>query len=730
MTNGLYIKYNNNTYTNYTNGSFEINKKTYICDIDGFVYSLNEKNEKYNNPILVYKEKGDNIFMYSDNVLCDSNGYIYDVNEDNERYKVLRPIEQITFNKQHIKLQVVNDKGELDPNYFITDASNELKIIKNWDGLDVYINQNYTQNERSLTFTLNHNLNSNLKSIVTLIQVGDVLSVELDKTNFNNKEYFFGDEKNITEQIQLDYLPKNEQGEIVTEDINIKLEIKGGNKKAFIKSIEQFIVSNTEQLYKNEDNTITSLEEIIENEIATFITESINEVADVEAEVTDENIDKEILSSNLFEKIPDFLLKQTAEQQVLKFYYENGHFASDEYKSIDEFYDKNNYRVKLNITKTESQITEYYNYTIDYDYDIVEKLETVNFDNAFTAIIENDVLQIKNYGQLFLEGLYTIYRIRIAHTDDYTIYEDCFLVCESNTNKEEEQSTTYSLLTKSRLNKIDDIVEVLEFNCKTSNKRIYIEKYTLAPITVEKQQTYDWLNFEIKNNFVYIKCDNNVFNTTRTALVDVKIGANRYKTYEITQIGFDDYKIIPEYTYYTLEYNENIFNIKVDVYGGYQDLIIIGDECEYKYEIVNKVSHSFYTSYYIKIIPTYNNIHRIKTNVLKFKHSDNIDCEEFVEFEQLFNIKSLPYTVICEENIILDGTSTNYTLNVNTYPYKDSAITCKNNSSWLKTKVVNHEITLTYSENKFNDRNTTITLINNEFPHMKKIVNIKQKGAK
>lgn len=728
MTNGLYIKYNNNTYTKYTNGSFEINKKTYVCDVDGFVYSLNENKEKYNNPILVYKEQGDNIFMYSDNVLCDSNGYIYDVNEDNERYKVLQPIEYIPFNKQHIKLQVVNDNGELDPNYFITDISNELKIIKNWDCLDVYINQNYTQLTRSLTFTLNHNLKSELKSVVTLVQEGDVLSITLDKTNFNNnEEYFFGDEvKNFIPEIQLDYLPVQNK----TEDINIKLEIKGGNKKAFIKSIEQFIVSNTEQLYKNENTITPSLEEIIENEIKNIIANSINEVTDSEVEVTDENINKENLSSNLFEKIPDFLLKQTAEQQVLKFYYENGHFESDEYKSIDEFYDKNNYRVKLNIIKTESQITEYYNYTIDYDYDIVKKVETVKFDNAFTAIIENDELQIKNYGQLFLEGLYTIYRIRIAHTDDYTIYKDCYLVCKSNTNKEIEQSITYSLLTKSRLNKIDDIVEVLEFNCKTSNKRVYIEKYTLAPITVEKQQTYEWLTYEIKNNVVYFKCDNNVFNTTRTALVNVKIGANKYKTYEIRQTGFDDYKIKPEYTYYTLEYNEKIFNIKVDVYGGHQDLIIIGDDCEYKYEIVNRVSHSFYTSFYIKIIPTYNNIHHIKTNVLKFKHSENIDCEEFVEFEQSFNIKSLPYTVICEENIILDGTSTNYTLNVNTYPYQDSAITCKNNSSWLKTKVVNHEITLTYSENKFNDRKAIITLINNEFPHMKKIVNIKQKGAK
>ena len=103
---------------------------------------------------------------------------------------------------------------------------------------------------------------------------------------------------------------------------------------------------------------------------------------------------------------------------------------------------------------------------------------------------------------------------------------------------------------------------------------------------------------------------------------------------------------------------------------------------------------------------------------------------ETIEFTQLFNIKTLPYTIDCENHIILEKDSNNYILNVNTYPFDDSAITCTNTFKWLSCSVHNHQITLKYSQNNFTERECFLTIINNEFPHKKKIVKITQKGAK
>ena len=59
-----------------TSGYFyEVNNNNILCDVNGFVYALNEKDEKYT---LIIDSNNDGIYEYNDGTLCDKNGYLYD----------------------------------------------------------------------------------------------------------------------------------------------------------------------------------------------------------------------------------------------------------------------------------------------------------------------------------------------------------------------------------------------------------------------------------------------------------------------------------------------------------------------------------------------------------------------------------------------------------------------------------------------------------------------------
>ena len=627
MSNKLEIKYYNNsgnmfkTLSLYCCGKYEINKKTYICDNSGFVYkSVEGEKQKHQDPLNYEYNNDKKCYNYSDGTLCDDEGYVYDLDVDNERYRLFEPIQtteneyQITCEKQLITIKVCVDDVENSPNFFISNISDEIEVKKKWDGVDIYLSRNYSQNKRTLTFTVNHLTNSELKSIISIVQDGDVCNIaHIDKTDVKNigiiKYNNWDSNVNIlhTKFYCLQKVPKNDEKYCI-EEINFEIKVSGGSKNCLIKHIEQF------KTVKDENNQ-TSL---------------------------------------------------------------NG--------------DKTNFYV-----------------------------EEVIYDNALQCSINNNILTIKNYGCLSLDEGNVYYIIHICHSDNYEAVTKIGL-CHGEIEEEIQPITTYSLKRRAPI-----INETIYFTNESYTQKIFIPRQGMQNISIQNE--CEWLNNKVVNNFIHIKCNENVYNVERNTLVNVLIGDTHYKTYQITQAPYIDYKIKTKYPSYTLEYNEEFFEIKVDVYGGDKKIEIVSTDNIYEYNIKLIKKHTFFNTYYIKVTPKINLTHNYITETLIIKHI-NDEIYETIEFTQLFNIKTLPYTIDCENHIILEKDSNNYILNVNTYPFDDSAITCTNTFKWLSCSVHNHQITLKYSQNNFTERECFLTIINNEFPHKKKIVKITQKGAK
>lgn len=693
------FKYKENELHLYTNSTekININNKFYYYDNNGFVYDLNDKSERYKNSFLTKSNDTVNgIYHYSDGTPCDKDGNIY-ATIDGEMFKLLQPIKEVSCEKQCVTLNLDT------PNYFISNINKELQYIKKWDCLEIYVNRNNSQEDRSLTLLVHELNNSSSPILVTIIQNGDVYSVNIQQENDVVNETTIEDNIVIKSHKVFYYNPQ-ENSELFT----LKLDINGGNKQAIVKSINQYVISQKEvikQPKKQEEIKNCTLDEILNNEIL--------------------NLNVELPESSIYNvnKLSEYVKNKHKEQEVLRYYYINKKFQN--YEGL--IYDTNGYEVNLIVESTDvmlgNQQTQSFSYYTSFVYQKQYYMEEVDYDNAFDIIIKNDELTIKSYGCLSLEGDIINYRIRIAHAEDYSKYCDVFVSFIKN------KTTSNTPKHLKSLHKSISFDKNFNVSYNKGNKKIFFDRNNLFDINVTKQKQSKWLKTNIVNNYLYLYYDNNVMNEERNDIVTLTNG-DIVKYIKITQEPYVNYHIQTEFNYYNLDYNEDKFIIKIMVYGGNQKLIINDSNCAYKYRIVDLNQYNFFTSYFIEITPTLNEEIQIINNELIFKHGDDENINAIVAFEQEFNENLLFETIICNNVIELEYDSTQYTFNVETYPYDDSAISCKSNFNWLKPIVNKHTITLRYDKNYFNNRSCKLTIYNNEFIDKPKVVEIIQKGTK
>lgn len=681
-------------------GIININNNKYWCDDNAFAYIIKEETRQRNEVLTITEEAVNGIYHYSDGTPCDKEGYIY-ATIDDELFKLLQPIQKVTCEKQCIKLEIDT------PNYFITNADKELQHIKKWVCLEIYVNRNSSQEDRNLTFLIHEMNTSSSPILVTIVQEGDKRGVKIKNEKKEEKKYKFSDDSEFQSHKIFSCQPQEN-----SETLTIDLDIQGGNKQAIVKSINQCVVSKKLVIKKTED--------ISKEEIKNSILDNILNYEISKIELNQDEYELPCNSIYDVNKLSEYVINKYKEQAVLRYYYENDQFQN--YNG--PIYDSNGYEVNLIVESTTvmvgNQQSQQFSYNTSFVYEEQETVEEVDYDNAFIVDIDDNQLTIKSFGCLSLEGDVIHYRIRIAHVEDYTKFYDIFVTFDKSISNSSKQ----------RKNRRKLVSFDKEFNVSYNkgSKTIFFDRNNAFNVTITKQNQSKWLKTNVVNNYFYLYFDNNVMNEERNEIVTLTNG-DIVKNIKITQEPYKDYKIQTEYKYYNLSYNEDKFVIKIMVYGGNQKLIIDDSKCDYKYRIIDTNKYDFFTSYFIEITPILNDEIQIINNELTFKHGDDENINTSLVFEQVFNEDLLIDTILCDNVIELEYDSTQYTFNVETYPYDDSAISCQSNFYWLKPTVHNHTITLHYNKNYFNNRSCKLTIYNNEFIDKPKVVEIIQKGA-
>ena len=788
MKHTITITYNNKPLgvLNYENGLYSETKTP--CDNEGFVYSVDKNGNKFKkSELLSDGTKCDNEgFVYS----VDSDGYKYKLYEhinveqcdavklnleikiDNEKNNPNYYISDVDDNliiKQKwdsLEINIPRNNSQLNREMSLIinhnmDASLRQKINIIQVG-DIY-NIDFQDKE-----TIQINTNDDLLKIkphLLLQQIPsykEIFSVDIN-VNGGNEEFFV---KNIEQFIITDETQNivlnnfcyykigvnkvycDDKGYVLSETLygeKYQLFDDYGNMLSLTEEEYGFYYKiDVNKVYCDKDGNVLSettdgknYQLVDENgnrldiynikTVTDVINDEINKLND-EINKLNEKLNIKTIPSTIIES--ELLMNEFKLQSVLNYFYENGKFEN--YDEDNLFKNSNNELTSIIVDKNEivygKQIIDNFNYT---EINITEEIETIkqiNYDGGLNCIIQKNRIIFENYGRLFLDAKNSIYKVILAHKNDFTKTLNVYLkYCDEK--QTEAKTQLFSLKPQeAQINKI--IEEDLIISHKKGVKKFFIQNLTTFKTNAILEKSCEWLHCEVINNFVHITYDDNTYNFERNNVVLIKIGDVLHKQINVKQTSYDDYNITIDSESLFIEYNEEPFFIKINVYGGDKDFLINKENFPYN---VNKNLYyegTYFNIYHLVITPTINDTHKYINSTLKITHINDFKCNNFVNIKQNMNVSTIENTILCDNILLLKPMQQTYSLKYETYPLQNSELNYELNANWVKIVIKQNNIHFILQTNNGKKRSTLLKLTNKDFPFKRKFIKIIQEGIK